>query len=168
MTRSSAIALLLISLAGPLGGCAYKSAGDQEASSCRAVGPKALLGALGGATGGAAIGAAAGRGTGALIGAGVGLLAGMIAGHVADKQDCEAAQVALAANLENARLGQSIPWQSTSGNTGEYQVTSNVYEAHDSATCRHATSLPAPGSGEQSKSLVACRNSNGDWNYYDS
>ena len=147
-------------------GCAYNSPQEQEANACRIIGPKALIGAAGGAAGGAAIGAAAGGGRGAAIGAGVGLLAGALVGHVADQQDCQAAQQALAANLAAARTGSYIAWNSPSGHQGRYQVVSDSYAAHDSTDCRRAMSVPPPGSADAPQPLVACRQASGDWSYY--
>ena len=158
--------MLPLALAAAISGCAYSSPQQQEANACRIVGPKAMIGAVGGAAGGAAIGAAAGGGRGAAIGAGVGLLAGVIGGHIADQQDCAAAQQALVANLEAARTGSTIPWQSPSGHGGQYQVTSDRYAAYDSPDCRTAMSVPAPNSGEAPQSLVACRMANGDYTYH--
>ena len=149
-------------------GCAYDSPQEQEANACKIIGPKAMVGALGGAAGGAAIGAAAGGSRGAAIGAGLGLLAGAIGGHIADQQDCQAAQQALAANLQSARDGTVIPWESPSGHRGEYRVTGDIYAAHDSTNCRQAMSIPAPGSHDQPQPVVACRMANGDYKYYPS
>ncbi len=165
---SSRIAALLLPLALALPACAYHSPAEQEANACKIIGPKALIGALGGAAGGAAIGAAAGGGRGAAIGAGVGLLVGAIGGHIADQQDCQAAQLALAANLEAARNGETIAWESPSGHNGQYQVTGDAYPAHGSNLCRSAMSVPAPNSGDTPKPLVACRMQDGNWTYYSS
>ncbi len=161
-----AIATLCLPLALGVAGCAYTSPQQQEASACRVIGPKAMIGAAGGAAGGAAIGAAAGGGRGAAIGAGVGLLAGAIGGHVADTQDCTAAQQALAANLAAARNGSTIAWQSPSGHQGQYRVVGESYVDHDSGACRRAMSVPAPGTGDQPQPLVACRMASGDYSYY--
>ncbi len=158
--------LLPLALAAAVSGCAYSSPQQQEASACRIIGPKAMIGAVGGAAGGAALGAAAGGGRGAAIGAGIGLLAGVIGGHVADQQDCAAAQQALVANLEAARTGSTIAWQSPSGHSGQYQVTSDPYADHESSDCRRAMSVPAPSSGEAAQPLVACRMANGDYTYH--
>ena len=163
--RLTAMAALLPLLVVPMiSGCAYSSAQDQEAQACRVIGPKALIAAAGGAAGGAAIGAAAGGGRGAAIGAGIGLLAGAIGGHIADQQDCQAAQQALAANLAAARQGSYINWQSASGHSGQYLVTSPVYAANGSNDCRRAQSVAAPG--QASQPLVACRMPTGDYQYY--
>ncbi len=168
MPISRVIATLSASLvaAGVLAGCAYSSPQQQEANACQVIGPKALVGAAAGAAGGAAIGAVAGHGRGAAIGAGVGLLVGAIGGHVADQQDCQAAQQALAANLAAARTGSTIAWNSPSGHAGQYQVVSDAYQAHDSADCRRAMSVPPAGSTQAAQPLVACRNQDGDYSYY--
>jgi surface antigen len=158
----------LVLLFGSLSACAYNSPQQQETDACKIIGPKALVGALGGAAGGAAIGALADGSQGAAIGAGVGLLAGLVGGHIADQQDCQAAQKALAENLENARNGSTITWQSPSGHSGQYQVSSDAFAAHDSTDCRQAESVPPPGSSESAQSLVACRMPNGDYTYYPS
>ncbi len=160
--------LSMILLLVPLSACAYQSPTRQEANACQILGSKTLIGAFGGAAGGAALGAAAGSGRGAAIGAGIGLLAGMIGGRIADGQDCRAAQFALAANLTTVQNGGTIPWQSASGHSGSYQVTSGPFASHDSPTCRNAVSVPSPGSSEVGKPLIACRMSNGDWNYFES
>ncbi len=168
MRKISLSVLKIVAVLGipGLAACAYSSPQQQEASACSIIGPKALIGAAGGAAGGAAIGAAAGGGRGAAIGAGVGLLAGAVAGHIADQQDCQAAQQALAANLAAARTGSYIGWNSQSGHQGRYQVTSDSFPEHDSSDCRRAMSVPAPGSSDAPKPLVACRMANGDYSYY--
>ncbi|MCQ8277543.1 hypothetical protein NFI95_03640 [Acetobacteraceae bacterium KSS8] len=158
--------LLILPLAIAPAACAYDSPQQQEANACRIIGPKAMVAGLGGAAGGAAIGAAAGGGRGAAIGAVAGLLVGAIGGHIADQQDCKAAQQALAANLANVRNGQTINWTSPSGHTGQYQVTSDAFAAHDSTYCPRATSLQPPGSDAPGQPLVACRMPDGNYSYY--
>ena len=158
----------LVLFAGSLMACAYTSPQQQEANACKILGPKAMIGALGGAAGGAAIGAAADGGQGAAIGAGLGLLTGLVGGHIADQQDCQAAQKALAENLETARNGSTITWQSPSGHSGQYQVSSDAFAAHNSTDCRMAQSVPAPGSTDNPQNLVACRMPDGDYSYYPS
>ncbi len=158
----------LLAIPALLSGCAYNSPQQQQANACQIIGPKTMIGAVGGAAGGAAIGGAAGGGRGAAIGAGLGLLAGALGGHIMDQQDCQAAQLALATNLGVARSGGTIAWRSPSGHQGQYRVISDPYAAHDSADCRQAMSVPAPGSNESPLPLVACRMPNGDYSYYPS
>jgi surface antigen len=160
--------VFLLAVPALLSGCAYSSPQQQEANACQIIGPKTMIGSLGGAAGGAAIGAAAGSGRGAAIGAGLGFLAGALGGHIADKQDCQAAQLALAHNLDAAPSGGTIAWRSASGHQGQYRVLSDPYVAHDSAACRQAMSVPAPGSNQSPVPLVACRMPNGDYSYYPS
>lgn len=153
-------------------GCApqYNSPQEAAANACRALGPKALSGALigglGGAAGGAAIGAAAGRGRGAAIGAGVGALAGVLGGltvgNQLDRNDCAQAQIALA-QAAQAPLGQSTVWESPTGSHGSYTPV-GVQFAQNGQTCRQfrSTSVIA-GHAPVEDTGVTCRDAAGDW-----
>lgn len=165
--RPIAMTLTCAAIIASLAACAYSSPQEQEANACRTIGPKAMVGGLAGAAGGAAIGAATGGGRGAAIGAGIGLLAGAVAGHVADTQDCAAAQAALQSQLLAARANSAIVWTSPSGHTGQYLVNGDAYAGAGNAQCRRVTSMPAPGTGEASKPLIACRQADGNYTYAD-
>ncbi len=148
----------------------YASPQEAAQNACRALGPKALSGALIGGLGagalGAGLGAAAGGGRGAAIGAGIGLLGGLITGLVAgsqaDQRDCAAAQAALA-QLTTQPVGVAVTWYSPSGSFGSYTPVSAEY-AEGPRFCRQvreSTNIvghqPTQGSG------VACRLPNGDY-----
>ena len=168
-----------ISLVVPmsLGGCAQHYASPQQAAAnaCSAFGPGAtsgaLIGGLTGAAGGAAIGGLAGHsGTAALIGAGAGLLAGLLVGgaigHNVDAKDCAAARVALQ-NIENAPVGQRIPWSDPStGSSGYYVPTAAAYtNEQTNEICRPVSAsyyLNGHKPVEDDTGNV-CRDANGGW-----
>lgn len=161
--RGMALVMVGTALIG-LGGCAYSSPQQQEASACQVIGPKALVGGLVGAAGGAAIGAAAGGGKGAAIGAGVGLLTGAAVGYMADSQDCKAAQAALQSQLMAARAGTPIGWSSESGHTGQFMPQGDVYAGQNGAQCRRAASVTQAG-GTPAQSFITCRHPDGTYTY---
>lgn len=164
-----------ILMLGLLGGCAqhYSSPQAAAAASCRALGPRALSGALigtaGGAAAGAAAGAVAGGGRGAAIGAlaggALGLIAGIAEGHHLDQEDCNAAQAALQ-QLNVASTGQPIPWSDPStGSHGMFEATSNAYSEPDGRICRRirSTVVLAGRAPVTDDNGIVCRTPNGDW-----
>ena len=154
-------------------GCAerpYSSPQEAAQNACRALGPKAisgaLLGGLGGGAVGAGIGAAAGGGRGAAIGAGIGLLGGLITGLAvgkqADQRDCAAAQTALA-QMTNQPTGVPVSWSSPSGSHGSYTPVSAEY-AQGPQFCRQVRqSTNIVNHAPVESTGVACRDANGDY-----
>ncbi len=171
---SSSSAAVLIS-ATLLGGCAqnYDTAQQAAASSCSALGPRAMSGALiGGAVGagaGAGIGALAGGGRGAAIGAlgglVIGAIAGLAEGHNLDARDCAAAQTALQ-RVGTIPTGQTVSWSDpNTGSHGLYVPVSDRYAAPGNEICRRIQASyyingRAPVEGDTG---VVCRKPNGDW-----
>ncbi len=153
-------------------GCAqpYGSPQEAAANACRALGTKALSGALigglGGAAGGAAIGALAGHGRGAAIGAGAGALAGILGGLVVgnqlDRDDCAQAQVAMAQAAQDP-TGVGVTWHSPTGSYGTYTPVSAAFTQNGQA-CRqfHSTAV-ITGHAPVEDSGVTCRDATGDW-----
>ena len=154
-------------------GCAnrpYASPQEAAQNACRALGPKAmsgaLIGGLGGAAGGAGIGALAGGGKGAAIGAGIGLLGGLVAGLAAgsqaDARDCAAAQAALA-QMTTQPLGVPLMWRSPSGSYGSFTPISAEY-TQGNQICRQVhQSTDIAGHQPVQASGITCRDPNGDY-----
>lgn len=167
-------ALLSLAL---VGSCAqnYGSLQQAASSSCSALGPRALSGALiGGASGaalGASLGALAGHGNrnDAMIGALAGLLVGSAIGGVEgkrlDERDCGAAQLALQ-KVGNQPSGAVVGWKDTStGNHGAYRVVSDKYTASSGEICRRIQANyymhgHKPVDGDPG---VICRTPQGNW-----
>jgi surface antigen len=174
--RLPAAAVLLtvsVSTVGLTPGCTnqpYSSPQEAAQNACRALGPKAisgaLIGGLGGAALGAGIGAAAGGGRGAGIGAGIGLLGGLVTGLAvgsrADQRDCAAAQAALA-QMTTQPVGVPAMWRSPSGSYGSYTPTGPEY-AQGGQFCRPVReSTNIVGHAPVQSGGVACRDANGDY-----
>ena len=160
-----------------VGGCAQNYGGLQQeaSSSCRALGPRALSGALvGGASGaafGASLGALAGHGNrnDVMIGALAGLLMGSAIGGVEgkrlDERDCTAAQLALQ-KIGNQPSGAVVDWKDAStGNHGAYRVVSDKYTASSGKICRRVQASyymhgHKPVNGDPG---IICRTPQGNW-----
>jgi surface antigen len=155
LSRLSHSALLLGSMSTTVlaTGCTdrpYSSPQEAAQNACRALGPKALAGALIGGLGGAA------------LGAGVGLVTGLAVGSQADQRDCAAAQAALA-QLAAQPIGVPAMWRSPSGSYGSYTPVSAEY-AQGPQFCRQVRQTTAIAGHQPTESTgVACRQPNGDY-----
>lgn len=172
------VALLLATgliITGATSGCTnrpYASPEEQAQNACKAIGPKALSGALigglGGAAAGAAIGGAAGGGRAAGIGAAAGLLTGLVvglaAGHNIDQRDCAQAQIALA-QIRNLPVGTPIAWASSTGSHGTFIPTSDEYAGPNGTFCRNVTQQATlAGHETTSTAVMTCRTADGNYN----
>jgi surface antigen len=133
-------------------------------------GPKTTIGGLGGAAGGGLLAASLSGGDPAITAAGtiLGLLVGGAIGDRLDANDRRYAQAAMHQALEQAPMGQQVPWQNpATGRAGWVApirtYTQPVYGSPGQHTCREYHTSVMIGGREERAAGVACRDSAGEW-----
>ena len=153
-------AVTTITILGLLAACQQQGAGGGGVN-------KQQVGTIAGAAAGAYLGSKIGSGSGQLVGVAAGTLLGAAFGSEIgaslDRADMAYYRSTAHDALENAQMGETLPWRNPeSGNSGTFTPT-NYYQTASGTYCREYTQTIQVGGRMEEGHGTACREEDGTW-----